>query len=226
MSPRPPARLAPRLLGGIAIVLGCASSGPPPSPKPRPRPAKSSSPAPTPQPTATARGSEHRGSPATDAARPSQDPRQSSPRQDSPSGPAEPAAVAGITEAHNRARKERGVPPLTWSPQLAAVAEEWAQRLAAKGCNLQHRSDARFGENLYAIYGTSATAQEVVDSWVSEVANYDYKKNRCKGICGHYTQVVWRSSRSLGCAAARCSEGEVWVCNYDPPGNFVGEQPY
>jgi len=115
---------------------------------------------------------------------------------------------------------------LTWSSELAAIAEDWALRLAADDCGLQHRSDARYGENLYAIYGTSASPQEVVDSWVSEAADYNYKKNRCKGVCGHYTQVVWRKSRHLGCAAARCSQGEVWVCNYDPPGNFVGERPY
>jgi len=153
-------------------------------------------------------------------------PEQAPVRQGSPAGPEEPAAVAGITEAHNRARAELGVPALTWSSELASVAEDWARRLAADGCGLQHRSDARYGENLYAIYGTSASPQEVVDSWVSEVADYNYKKNRCKGVCGHYTQVVWRGSRRLGCAAARCSQGEVWVCNYDPPGNFVGERPY
>ena len=217
--PRRLLSLRPRLLGGLAIALGCAATtGPdagPPSPQPRPAPSQAST---SPATASTTAGAGSKGgSPA--------DPRQAPPREE-PAGPAEPAAVAGITAAHNRARAELGVPALTWSSELAAVAEDWARRLAADDCGLQHRSDGRYGENLYAVYGTSARPQEVVDSWVSEVADYNYKKNRCKGVCGHYTQVVWRRSERLGCASARCSQGEVWVCNYDPPGNFVGERPY
>jgi hypothetical protein len=25
---------------------------------------------------------------------------------------------------------------------------------------------------------------------------------------------------------ARCGNTEIWVCNYNPPGNWVGEKPY
>lgn len=219
--PRRPLSPLSRLLGCLAIALGCAAkTGPGPDagpPSAQPRPTTSQAPASPPTSSTTAETGSDQGSSA--------DPRQAPPREE-PAGPAEPAAVAGITAAHNRARAELGVPALTWSSELAAVAEDWARRLAADGCGLQHRSDGRYGENLYAVYGTSASPQEVVDSWVSEAADYNYKKNRCKGVCGHYTQVVWRASQRLGCASARCSEGEVWVCNYDPPGNFVGERPY
>ncbi|KAE9446141.1 hypothetical protein C3L33_21961, partial [Rhododendron williamsianum] len=46
-------------------------------------------------------------------------------------------------------------------------------------------------------------------------------------VCGHYTQVVWRNSVRLGCARVRCNDG-LWfiTCNYDPPGNYVGQRPY
>jgi hypothetical protein len=93
----------------------------------------------------------------------------------------------------------------------------------------------KYGENLYAAAGKSAAPQEVVDSWVSEVADYDYAANSCSGVCGHYTQVVWRSSVRLGCGVAKCSKNspfsgfndwQLWVCNYDPPGNFIGSRPY
>jgi pathogenesis-related protein 1 len=30
----------------------------------------------------------------------------------------------------------------------------------------------------------------------------------------------------VGCGVARSGRTEVWVCNYDPPGNYVGERPY
>ncbi len=37
---------------------------------------------------------------------------------------------------------------------------------------------------------------------------------------GHFSQVVWKSSRSLGCGYdAGC---KMVTCNYDPPGNVMG----
>jgi PadR family transcriptional regulator len=48
----------------------------------------------------------------------------------------------------------------------------------------------------------------------------------CRGVCGHYTQIVWSNTREVGCGVARDSNREVWVCNYNPPGNWIGERPY
>jgi uncharacterized protein YkwD len=143
----------------------------------------------------------------------------------------EPAALAGITAAHNAARKAVSppavtpIPPLVWSSQVAATAQAWADR-----CQFVH-SGGQYGENLFATTGHS-TPEEVVASWVSESAQYDYATNSCSGTCGHYTQVVWAGSLRLGCGVANnCNFGnqnqwQLWVCNYDPPGNFVGEKPY
>lgn len=144
---------------------------------------------------------------------------------------AEPARVAGVTAAHNRIREGLRLPPLEWAPELADYAQRWADKLKRRGCPLDHRPrsgpDAqRFGENIYSRTGPPARAEEVVDRWAAELADYDAKTHRCRGVCGHYTQIVWRDSRRLGCAAAACGETEVWVCNYDPPGNVLGERPY
>ena len=42
--------------------------------------------------------------------------------------------------------------------------------------------------------------------------------------CGHFTQVVWKSSRQLGVGKAKSSDGrQVFVvCMYHPAGNYVG----
>jgi hypothetical protein len=42
---------------------------------------------------------------------------------------------------------------------------------------------------------------------------------------GHFTQLVWRSSARLGCGASVCRGLQIWVCNYDPPGNVQGNFP-
>lgn len=146
-------------------------------------------------------------------------------------GDPEQGRLAGITAAHNRVREPLGLPPLIWSDELAAYAQRWVDKLERKGCPLQHRPrtgpDAqRHGENIFSMTGQSATVNDVVDSWAAEVEQYDANTNRCKGVCGHYTQIVWRASQRVGCAMAACGDTEVWLCNYDPPGNFVGQRPY
>ena len=130
-----------------------------------------------------------------------------------------------ILEAHNRIRHSHGVEPLAWSDDLASYAKPWADRLASEG-RLYHHPKPKYGENLYLISGGAASADEVVASWESESTDYDYRSNSCRSRCGHYTQIVWRDSKQLGCAVGRSGKTEVWVCEYNPPGNVIGERPY
>jgi hypothetical protein len=39
---------------------------------------------------------------------------------------------------------------------------------------------------------------------------------------GHFTQVVWRQTTQLGCGVSTCRGMDIWVCEYDPPGNVQG----
>ncbi|MBL9106976.1 MAG: Fis family transcriptional regulator [Myxococcales bacterium] len=150
---------------------------------------------------------------------------------DAARGDPEGGRLAGVTAAHNAVRERLGVAPLVWDAGLARYAQAWADKLKQRGCDLQHRprkgADAqKYGENIYSASGSAPPASEVVGAWVEEVKDYDAKTNKCRGVCGHYTQVVWRASRRLGCGMATCGETEVWVCNYDPAGNFLGQRPY
>ena len=71
---------------------------------------------------------------------------------------------------------------------------------------------------------------DAVGLWVNEKSNYDSNSNTCAAgnVCGHYTQVVWENSLRLGCGKVRCdnNRGTLIICNYDPPGNYVGQRPY
>jgi pathogenesis-related protein 1 len=149
----------------------------------------------------------------------------------------EPAELSGITSAHNAVRAnasptpQPALPPLTWSNDLAEFARDWAEN-----CEWEH-SDGPCGENLYASNGYPITGNLAVDSWEEEADDYNYSTGNCSGVCGHYTQVVWRGSTQVGCAYKRCPAGgsngpfgaSAWdfiVCNYDPPGNFGDDKPY
>lgn len=138
-------------------------------------------------------------------------------------GSVDPAAMLA---AHNQWRAKTGVPDLVWSPKLAAAAQSWADRLAGADCWLKH-SGSSYGENLYTDKAPGISPQTVVDAWGREIRFYNYADNSCSSVCGHYTQVVWRNSKELGCARAVCGDGaEIWVCNYSPAGNIVGRKPY
>ncbi|CAL9022670.1 unnamed protein product [Prunus brigantina] len=128
--------------------------------------------------------------------------------------------------AHNVARKQVGIPNITWDSTVEAYAQNYANSSAAD-CNLVH-SNGTYGENLAKGSG-SFTGTAAVNLWVAEKPNYNYTSNSCAGgqQCLHYTQVVWKNSVRLGCARVQCSNGWWFVtCNYDPPGNYVGQRPY
>jgi hypothetical protein len=145
----------------------------------------------------------------------------------------EPGRLAGITRLHNVVRAEIPVPPLVWDPQIAATAQAYAAR-----CQWRHSGAAGLGENLAAFAPPGRqTAAAPVDGWAAEKADYNYATNSCAAgkQCGHYTQMVWRTSTRVGCGVQICSQGspfegvtnwEIWVCNYAPPGNIVGQRPY
>lgn len=127
--------------------------------------------------------------------------------------------------AHNAVRAGVKVPPLQWSEHLAAVAQQWANTLLARR-QFIHNLDSPYGENLFDVSGAAATPAVAFKFWASESRNYDYATNTCRGLCGHYTQIVWRDTKSVGCAVARGGGREVWMCAYDPAGNWLGQRPY
>ncbi|KAE8767195.1 Pathogenesis-related protein 1 [Hordeum vulgare] len=130
---------------------------------------------------------------------------------------------------HNAARSAVGVGAVTWSTKLQAFAQSYAnQRI--NDCKLQH-SGGPYGENIFwGSAGADWKAADAVNSWVSEKKDYDYGSNTCAAgkVCGHYTQVVWRASTSIGCARVVCNNnrGVFITCNYEPRGNIVGQKPY
>jgi pathogenesis-related protein 1 len=155
-------------------------------------------------------------------------------------GVGEPAELMGITLYHNQVRAAvvtaTPLPAMEWDANLAATAAAWiatcTDTTAPVGLidHNPNRSQGHpwyVGENVFGS-GGGASAQQAVTSWASEKANYNYDTNTCNGVCGHYTQIVWRTSIKLGCAKGTCA-GFTYptsiVCNYGPGGNSGGK-PY
>ena len=132
-------------------------------------------------------------------------------------------------EAHNRYRSKHDAPPLRNEMNLIQFAKARAadmQMTENFNHDNQKLSQAGYGENLYMSWGSgqleSPNCANVVKAWYDERSMY--KGYFSKGV-GHYTQVVWKSTTSLGCATSgRSRSGNYYVvCNYHPPGNVIGQ---
>lgn len=132
-------------------------------------------------------------------------------------------------DLHNEARRAVGVGPVTWDNTVAAWAQNYANQRRGD-CVLRHSPSGRpYGENLFGGTGADWSARDAVRSWVSEKQYYNHGSNSCAPgkVCGHYTQVVWRNTKAIGCARVRCNNGGIFViCSYNPPGNYIGQSPY
>lgn len=155
---------------------------------------------------------------------------------DAPPVVGEPPGLEGTTDAHNAIRAAKGIPPLSWDPALAEIARAWAVQCIDNTAPIgliDHnpgRSDTYpeyVGENIYGS-GGQASGTAAVQLWAQEEASYNYEANTCNGVCGHYTQIVWRTTTKVGCALHTCpglQYGSSVVCNYAPGGNN-GSRPY
>lgn len=147
---------------------------------------------------------------------------------------------------------------MEWSDDLGNLAQMWSDK-----CEWMHGftnfgawyQSAEFrsktvGQNLAREWGKwiqnkQGGPEESVRRWFNEKNYYTFGKfaypmpsSMCrKEPCGHYTQVVWASSKKVGCAFKWCNKyfgrphpwvpGETVVtCDYHPGGNVVGQLPY
>lgn len=139
-----------------------------------------------------------------------------------------------LLAAHNAARSAIGVPPLKWNAQLAADARVWADELAATG-RFEHSPDAPNadpqGENLWAGTPRVFSPESMVGLWTAERTDYRpgvFPNNSRSGDVervGHYTQMIWRDTRQVGCATALGRREEFLVCRYSEAGNVYGQRP-
>ena len=138
-----------------------------------------------------------------------------------------------ILEAHNKYRSAIGVPPLVWSDELADAAQLWANSLSS---DLQFAHDPSVrnqGENLWMGTSGAFTLTQMVDDCGQE-RRY-FKNGTFPSVSttenwfdvGHYTQMVWKNTTSVGCAGRTGSDGYYrLVCRYSAPGNIIGQRVF
>ncbi len=132
-----------------------------------------------------------------------------------------------IFHNHNVFRKLHRVAHLRWNNTLQLKSQQWADK-----CTFQHqnqttlRFDDKYGENLFGAWGTGRKKVLAVAPryWYKEMKNYNYSNPGFSMKTGHFTQLVWKNTKSVGCGVKLCSDGmRIVVCRYYPPGNSYGQ---
>lgn len=145
-----------------------------------------------------------------------------------------------IVALHNKYRTEVRVPPVKWSDTVQKSAEGWALHLAAdEGLNMVHAGPQNhYGENLSGGPGVWSTDRDAYTALESAIVGFGNEKNNYRDEpvtldnnflkYGHYTQMIWKTTREIGCAVAKRRDipGYIAVCRYNPTGNIVGQKAY
>ena len=85
-----------------------------------------------------------------------------------------------------------------------------------------------FGDNAHSMLEQANGVVDAAKAWETEKRFYKGGKLTESNWydSGHYTQMVWRNTGEVGCAKSLCDGNMIVVCNYNPPGNYLGEAPY
>lgn len=143
----------------------------------------------------------------------------------------EPLLRSTMIAAHNQARRQYGVGPLTWDAGLARDAGVYAQFLARTGRfehDPQRGKRPPQGENLFMGTRSAYSYADMIRLLVAERRHF--KPGRFPAVSrtgnwsdvGHYTQIVWPTSQRVGCAIASNRSNDYLVCRYLPAGNVIG----
>lgn len=139
--------------------------------------------------------------------------------------------IAGrVLLVHNQARAALGLGPVVWDHALAAGAAGWAQYMAATGRFDHSDRKARpgVGENLWRGTRRAYSIEAMVGMWVAERRHFVpgiFPANSRTGNwfdVSHYTQIIWPTTRRVGCAIASGRGHDYLVCRYSPKGNVDG----
>lgn len=136
-----------------------------------------------------------------------------------------------LLDMHNRERSRIGQQPLVWDARLAHDAKAWADTLAALGRFEHSPPGLRVGEGENLWRGTSGayTLEEMMGHFISEKRDFrpgvfpEVARSGNWHEIGHYTQMIWPTTRAVGCAMTTRQGSDYLVCRFSPPGNVIGQ---
>ena len=156
-----------------------------------------------------------------------------SPNWPAPADRGEMLLRQSVLGAHNQARGHFGVAPLAWSDELADQAFAHAQFMARTGIYGHDQTPGRrkkSGENLWRGARGVFSYDIMIGVMIDEAKHFrpgvfpNISRTGEWHDVAHYTQIVWPTTTSVGCALASSPTMDYFVCRYSPTGNKDGFQ--
>jgi uncharacterized protein YkwD len=130
-------------------------------------------------------------------------------------------------------RDKYDLTPFTYSYDLANNATKWAKYLAENNKFEHSGGGSHYGESLAGSYYGVFNPAYYIDQWGAEqklfIPDCTFPDCSTDGLwynVGHYTQIIWRDTKSVGCGYWTVGDFTVYVCQYWPPGNALGSKVY
>ncbi|TGO52545.1 hypothetical protein BCON_0139g00110 [Botryotinia convoluta] len=128
-----------------------------------------------------------------------------------------------ILNAQNWYRAAHGALPLIWNDTLADSSSKWVA-----GCVWDLESTPGIGKSFVSVIPTSVFG--IVNYWGLERQFYNWSEPGMTNSTKQFTQMVWKSTTSVGCAWNNCPPGSspdpatpgvslFLLCQYYPKGN-------
>ena len=136
-----------------------------------------------------------------------------------------------LLNEHNKYRKMHGVPNLELDNSLITKAVAYAESLAKNSNDNflepsnNYEGDEKLGENLFQCNKKTCKMEnytQPLEVWYKEKNYYNFNTNKGEKGTANFTQMVWKSTKKLGCGLAQKYETSYKVvCYYLPKGNIA-----
>ena len=131
-----------------------------------------------------------------------------------------------ILKKHNEIRKAHGSPELTLNIVLNNMAQNYAKQIldsqGRKAFPINIYNDSAVGENV--IISSKKEPNEIFEKWYNEKNLYDFSLNKFQKGTGHFTQIVWKTTKEVGFGLEADDKNNICcVALYYPGGNVIGE---
>ncbi|OAA78748.1 Allergen V5/Tpx-1-related protein [Akanthomyces lecanii RCEF 1005] len=129
--------------------------------------------------------------------------------------------TSAVLNSTNTYRAQHNASSLTWNATLASFAASYLEAAQKDDCKFEH-SGGPYGENIAIGYANATAAME---AWGDERKEYSFGKPGFDHGTGHFTQLVWKDTTTVGCERVLCEGVKGWfvACEYWPRGNVQGE---
>jgi uncharacterized protein YkwD len=129
-----------------------------------------------------------------------------------------------ITNHINQYRRKHHACDMGHNKTISDFSQRWSNNLISTN-KFEHSKNKMYGENLaYSSYPGDKLShiKNAIDSWYSEIKEYDFNKSTFTSGTGHATALLWKGSTSFGIGYSNDGKKHIVSMNMHPAGNIMG----